>query len=550
MKIITNLFENYNEILNRYNEVSEKPLSFQDVITEAVLNALEHADWTQLRHFRYKSVNQDGYFWKPVYYRFETELYQKIKTFLKNDIEIDDIVNFSLLFSKKFILLKLKKEIIDMTWDIKTIVKVFQSKSYEIINVSDNAVKIDICPVCSHEDFVIYVNEDSLPHGNCFRCGFTKDIWALLGEIGDFADNIEDVWEIFEEAQETETEIKMMRKTQKSFVNEKNIEKILQESKRKCMYMQKLGFSIQEMEECDIYYRDGSESDRSESNDFRYRVIYAIKDVNGKIVGLQGRSIFDVEEERIQKTLNDSVWKKLYWENDRLSEEQKENKKKKLTAKVINTVGFRRDENLYLLYKYTQNPSSYKKVVIVEGPKDAARVFCRHLPGIAVVATLGNSISTKQMELLAQTFGTKIEIVLAYDATEDGVKANILAWKKLKSFGFEKVHFVIYAAKDKKGNIWKDFGEMVAPRTNQGYYNKLTREISIMLNRTVASPALYVREMQKKLGVIFAGDKEIREVLQQEKNAKAQVVEDDVSQHFQELYRRCAEEMMRKTANL
>jgi len=544
MKIISNLYDNYNDILEKYNQITEKPLAFQDLISEAVQNALQNADWTQLKHFKYKqNINQDGYFWKPVFYRFDYESFIQIRQYLRDNIEIDDIVNFSLLFSKKFLLLKLKKEIIDKTWDIKTIVKVFKSKGYEIINVSDNTVKIDICPICAHEDFVVFINEDSLPHGNCFRCGFTKDIWALLGEISDFADNIEDVWEIRETLQETEAEIQyhMMSKTQKGFTNEKNIEKILQESKRKCLYMQKLGFSIAELEECDIYYRDASESDCNESNDFRYRVIYAIRDKNGKVVGLQGRSIFDDEQEREHKVLSDSVWEKLYWKNDRLTEEQKENKKKKLTAKVVNTVGFCKDENLYLLYKYTKNPSNYKKVVIVEGPKDAARVFCRHLPGIAVVATLGNSISQRQMELLAEVFGKDIEICLAYDATEDGVKANILAWKKLKSFGFEKVRFVIYAAKDKKGNLWKDFGEMIAPSTNLGYYTKLTAQIAVMLNRLVVSPGLYVREMQKKLGIIFA-DKEIREVLRQEIN-------NDAKQHFEELYKRCAEELMSKTAS-
>ncbi|ABB14360.1 toprim domain-containing protein [Carboxydothermus hydrogenoformans] len=343
------------------------------------------------------------------------------------------------------------------------------------------------------------MNEDALPHGNCFRCGFTGDIWGLLKECADlFVDNIETVWEILEEnSQERDLETqKIMGKTVlRGFVNEKNVEKILSEAKGKCMYMEKLGFNAQEMEECDIYYRDGSESaDCNESNDFRYRVIYAIRDINEKVVGLQGRSIFDDEQEREHKVLGDNFWKKQYWENSEITEEQKNNKKKKLTSRIINTVGFKRDENLYLLYKYVKNPNEYKKVVIVEGPKDAARVYCYRLDDVAVVATLGNSISERQMELLMEVFGKDIEMILAYDNTDDGIKANIATYEKMKKFGFSRVKILVYPKKNKKDR-YKDFGEMVAPR-DSAFYQIVRRKIQHAIDEAVD-----IETYRKKFGL-------------------------------------------------
>lgn len=526
MKIITNIYNKYNEILAKYNEVAKK--TFQDIITEAVQNALEHADWTRLKAFRYKKTpNDDGYFWKTVFYEFEYELYKELQQqYMKNGITIDDIVNFALLFSQKFLLLKYKKEIIDKKWDAERVTKVIERKTLaESLCTNNDRIKFDICPICQHEDFVIFINEDNedaLPCGNCFRCGFNGDIWALFKELGDTLVNcIEEVWDILENGKEdTQEKNKKEKKHKEKKINMKEIEKILEEAKgNNNMYMQKQGFTKAELEELEIFYRSGKVLGGEEADDFRYRVIYTIRDKDGNIVGLHGRSIWDSEEERKEKVKRDEFWQKM-WNSSSIQEKVKEIKWKKMTSKIISTQGFKKSEHLYLLWKYTKNAGEIRKVVIVEGTKDAARLYCRKFPGIAVVAVFGNSISRRQMELLAEVFGKSTEIVLALDADEVGVAANVKAWKQLKNTGFEKVRFAVYPKKDKRGNVWKDFGEMVVPRSNRGYFDKLTREMEIAINRVVASPDLYLREMEKA-GIVIQ-DEGIQKIVAEARKEEAQ----------------------------
>ncbi len=195
-----------------------------------------------------------------------------------------------------------------------------------------------------------------------------------------------------------------------------------------------------------------------QSNELRYRICYVVKDINGNPIGIQGRSIIDNDAERLVLVMEDGYFKDTYWNNkdynkDEKMKKLKDQKFKKLNQKTFSTRGFKKSEHLYLLYKYVGN-KEIKKVVITEGPKDAVKVFGQRFTDTAVVSSLGKDLSTAQVDLLAEIFGTDIEVVLAYDNDQAGVYGNLKAFDKLTKKGFTKISFVRYIK-------FKDFGDVL-----------------------------------------------------------------------------------------
>jgi len=511
------------------------------VIEEAVKNALEHADWTQLRPFRYKHTTaDDGYFWKPVYICLPREVWKQVQEKIKNtEVTIDDAVNFALLVSRKYLLIKMKKEVIDASWDTDRLADVIESltnaqKKYEYTD----KIVLDHCLVCGHHEMAIFTNENTdteesrIPAAYCYACGYRGSIWKLLEKVRDekLPELVDKVWQILEEGEDIDDKVgaeKRQSKKKETHTedaekpNIQEIEKILEEARNNTnFYMQKLGFTKAELEELEIYYRSEKVlKNAKEANDFRFRVVYVVRDKDGNIAGLQGRSIWDDDEVRRQKIEQDEYWSK-----------KPAYIREKISPKIINTKNFRKSDHLYPLWKYTENPSQYRKIVLVEGYKDAARLYCRHFPGVAALATSGCDLSDTQIHLIEQIFGKSVEIVLAFDCDAAGAVGNIRAWKKLKDAGFTKVRFAMYTEKKAgQGKRWNDFGEMFAPRQkNPGYYDKLTREMETIISRVIASPWLYLQEMKKAgieiedtwaLEIVRATQKEEAEKFRDEANA-------------------------------
>lgn len=124
----------------------------------------------------------------------------------KNGIEMDDVVNFALLFSQKFMIARMKKDILDKKWTAKRVATVIEKiAGIECVNMNSDRVRFEACPICWHEDFMVFVNNDEIPtFGYCLKCG-AHNIWEILNETGtgNFVDVIHEVWEIFEEKEAT-----------------------------------------------------------------------------------------------------------------------------------------------------------------------------------------------------------------------------------------------------------------------------------------------------------------------------------------------------------
>ncbi len=74
---------------------------------------------------------------------------------------------------------------------------------------------------------------------------------------------------------------------------------------------------------------------------------------------------------------------------------------KKVNKKILNSYGFNKSEHLYLLNKYVEkNYKEVIRVIIVEGLKDAVKLYSYNLNSTAVVSSMGCSLSDEQAELL------------------------------------------------------------------------------------------------------------------------------------------------------
>ncbi|WP_148221703.1 hypothetical protein [Caldicellulosiruptor owensensis] len=178
-------------------------MSWEDVVNEAVRIALENADWTELKPFRYKASKYDeGYFWKLVYVKLEYGTWKKAREYTKNGIELDDVINFALLFVKKFMTARMKKDILDKKWTIKRAAMVIEKiAGGECISVESDRVEFEVCPICKSDGFMVFFNDnDILPFGYCLKCRF-HNIWEILCETGtgSFIDVVHKAWEILEE---------------------------------------------------------------------------------------------------------------------------------------------------------------------------------------------------------------------------------------------------------------------------------------------------------------------------------------------------------------
>lgn len=467
LKILSDKYKEYKEIIDMYNQVSEEQIDWEKIIDEALQNLLTNpeTDWSWLRHYNYYPTKDNPRPWEPVYYKPDSE---KLKPYIKDKIVEDDIINFALKFNKPN-LVKYKKAIIDAIWNTDRLLCVLDKyKMTQNLKYGEDYITID-CPACGHESMKIWINEDDSVIVSCYstKCILNRtNIWKLF-EITDHTmfTAVETVWDIIQHMDANE--IKKIRalegiKLKKSYYN-KNLEKIIADCTTENKYMNSCGFSDELLKECEILYRDERENPTcSESNDFRNRVCYIIRDIEGKIVGIQGRSIIDTDWKRNNYVLDDDFWKTQYWDN-RWTKKIR-TKMDKLTEKVINTAGFGKSEHLYLLHKYVNKTNNITTVVVVEGLKDAIRVYQQKFNYIAVVSIMGAEISLKQAKLLQTIFGLDKQILLALDGDDAGYHGSTKAYDTLKNCGFKNIRFVLYPRISEYGFYYKDFGDITSPK--------------------------------------------------------------------------------------
>lgn len=507
MKILINNYNKYTNLVNMYNQVvaEEDKITFDEIITEAIKNSIDNADWAKIKHYQYrdgKDKDDKTGWWEPYFYKADKETWATvlglIPADLKQKISNDDVINFAIGFAKP-IELRLKKDIIDLSWDVDRIIYVLDRLGWtDNLDFDDDKITID-CPSCGHQDMAIFINdygEDVV--FKCFggSCGINSgDIWKLLELEASFPLVVDLVWNILQDyngADEIKNIDHTVAKKKRKYTN-KYIKDIIGDCINKYNYMYKKGFTKALLEECDVLYRDKTintvdtlRSFMEQSNELRYRICYVVKDISGNVVGIQGRSVIDNDNERKMLVLNDGYFIKAYWDNNDYKygdgAKRRDDKLNKLTQKTFSTRGFRKSEHLYLLYKYVDRKESISKVVITEGPKDAVKVYGQRLENIAVVSSLGKDLSNAQVDLLAETFGTDVEIVLAYDNDQAGVNGNLGAYNKLIKKGFTKVSFVAYVK-------WKDFGGVLTK----------TKEAENKLIAGMIRTALNIDEYKEKM---------------------------------------------------
>lgn len=511
MRIFQDQISNYDRILKKYNEAfPEGKITFEKVVIEAMKELINNKDfdWDNIKNYNYYSKYNR---WSFKFIKLPNDLYKQIAEKLdfkslpksKQGDRLDDVINTALFKATelKWTLRRQvlncskdedddeticwKKQIIDKEWNIERILLMLNKYNMvDNINVFSDKITCD-CLACGHGEMAIYFNTQLV---SCFSpsCKYHKsNIWTLLEDKEYNLDNV--ILELYDELiihyndnlnkiDSFEYEMRNSRTASASFVNS-SIDKILPALTNNYEYLFRQGISKSTLIDCGVGYRDDMEFQNcSEANDFRHRICYVIYDKNGNAVGIQGRSIIDNDDERAEMVKNDLVFKKLYFDKPIYNEDdlrKKRSKMKKLNQKVMNTVGFLKSEHLYLINKYVGE--KFLNVVIVEGPKDALKIYDQHLANTAVVSSFGCSLSNTQIQILKDVFGTEICIILAYDNDKPGAKGNIEASRYLKEAGFKFIRFATLPARNKLA-YYNDWGEINA---TQGPYEKITESILV-----------------------------------------------------------------------
>lgn len=519
----------YSEMLPLYNSYFNIKFTIQNILPYAVTHFLKHGNPKYVKHYNLVNnyINQE--------FILDKGLYKELKKFIKDNITLQDLLNFALNlyvipFKSDFI-----KEVIDNDrilivlnhfkflddgFKIKESTKSDQGYDTEFI--------ITACPICGNDSF--YINPETLEVG-CFRknnCSLKNfnisDIISVIMHmekqnyptvisniydliIKDFKQtsailttlepsfikcttlknkiNIriaEIEYKIFlvkgdktiehykEELQQLNDQIK------KIYENENEEEKrvslknniLLNNGKIEHGYLLNKGFSKDLLDDLGLFYIDEDITKDYQTNSFRYRLCYPIYSVNGVLVGVQGRSVFDNNKERREFLKNDILFKE-YYESSRkknlnltygnslhvLSNEDNIRMKiwNNINNKIINSSGFHKSEHLYLLNKYINKRSKVIRAIVVEGLKDAIMLYSYNLNATAIVSTMGSNISDKQVSLLKEYF-PNAEIILGYDSDFAGIEGNINAYDKLTKVEFSNITFIIYPKEI------KDFGSI------------------------------------------------------------------------------------------
>lgn len=374
-----------------------------------------------------------------------------------------------------------KKQIIDENWSVDLVLIVLNKyKLIDNLKYGDNFVKIT-CPSCQHEDMAIFINSSAEKTStviDCFSgtCKLSGQIWEIFKDNEKECTTIQTVWNLFKNFDTVSAEkIKEYEGIKTNLSNgyvSSAAEKLYHNLIPSYNYLNKLGFnnSIQKDLEIGILNPTKKFNDR-EINNFLGRLCFPIFDKDGEFVGIQGRSM--IEREKIDDFIdNEYIYKKLYWYNDSLTDKEKKEKKEKLAQKYLSTSGFKKSNHLYLLNKYAGR--NIRKVVVVEGIKDAIRIYAQDYPNLAVVSSFGADLSDLQIDLLKDAFGINVMVIMGYDGDKAGISGNLKAAEKLSKAGFNNVRFVLLPRRN-KSSYYKDWGEINA---KQGTYSIILNAIS------------------------------------------------------------------------
>jgi len=491
--VLRSLVEKVEDLINRYNRCAkDKNLMCWDFfLQDAVRTILENnfTDWKQIQHLRwlYKSHEIKR---ADISMIELNEMLKRAHYIHREDLTKDDVFNFVIKSYLPIFELKVKKMEIDSCWNAERIVIALNKFGLadDIRQILPDKIKMTC--VCGHRDFAIFTNSGMI---SCFRssCEYSDNkhnIWDFLenATVVKFGNLVKELYkELITDYQKNLEEMfgsdslpkNLIRRSHNKEIKNDNLIKIAKTLVPNYDALIKQGFDKEVLIECDVLYRDHTVTDKCmEANDFRNRICYLIKDKDGNLVGIQGRSIFDDEliEEYVER---DPIFTKLYGDNP--------DKFDKLKMKTINTYGFRKSDHLYLLYKHVDKVDSIRQLVITEGPKDAIRIFQQRIPNTAVVAAFGNTLSANQIGLIMEVFPKTTMIIMGMDCDSAGYRGSLTSASCLHAAGYD-VKFALLPKKD--DGYYNDWGDIIEKQ----------EIIADAINNSVTEK-IYKVEMEKRL---------------------------------------------------
>ena len=189
-----------------------------------------------------------------------------------------------------------------------------------------------------------------------------------------------------------ELDEEMIRDAKASLFNPRHADKLAYLTEQR-------GFTLSAIHEFELGYHEGNGSyDR-----WRDRILIPVRDVFGKLVGYQGRAMFDFKEAGV--------------------------------GKFINNTGLVKSAHLY--GGHLTLPSVHNWLAVVEGPMDV--IACRVL-GIPAVAIMGSTVSERQMFIIASFVEHVVTLANSDDA---GSKMLSSVEIECEKFGLRHVPLII-----------------------------------------------------------------------------------------------------------
>jgi hypothetical protein len=496
----TNYLKHYNLIKNYYDQefmlekelyAQAKKLQNNDITLQDILNfALNLYIVPFKAEFIKKSVNLNRMLLILNHFRFITNGY-KIKPTSKSNSE----------YQTEFIITYCPLCGHDSFYVNPDNMQVGCYKNKCMVNTSSNLDVIGLIQITHKQRYPDIINtifdvaiknyKDNLPEIEKLQAGIVRS----SGRKKNIKNRIEELEKLIQASQNEETtadlnrEISELKKELDEILKRENEEKkiiciknhiLIRNGIKKYDYLLEKGFREDILEELDIFYLGENVTKDYQTNSMRYRICFPIYAADGELAGIQARSIIDDNSNRSEFLKEDYLFK-VYWGAvhkislyERYSDamlypeptlEDRHNAQmwKKINKKILNSCGFNKSEHLYLLNRYVEK--NYKKVtrvVIVEGLKDAIKLYSYNLNSTAVVSSMGCSLSDEQVELLKKYF-PDAEIILGYDQDYSGVEGNIKAYHKLTDAGFNKISFIQYP------NGTKDFGDFTGDKDTRAH---------------------------------------------------------------------------------
>lgn len=486
MRIANGLVAKYRDAAEEFETDFNLAATIKDSLEQLKYN--QGVDWSYCRHqpiyHDYTEVSLDAI-------RVPRDIWSQLNQHCAGGINWQDVVGFAAYTYYQWWRAKMISEILSEQWSEDRLAAVLEhyglltvkSKSYKTRSSLNGRSMVTDCPWCGHS--IVLIRNIATTVGYCHACGHKGDLWSDVEEQtgktrGELA---KEMWRLLGKGDSKPR----MTAEEKAFAAEEARKAAEQEARRKAEtdrkelevlmadcddsrlnYLYRRGFTREDCQALGITYRPMTPSMSAEyggqSDTWRGHIVYPVNDIDGNIVGCQGRSVWDTKEERIAALEADQYYQSLVASANTKDHTRAAAMLAATNAKCRNTAGFAKSQHVYLLDRQVGGIYS-NYFVICEGPKDALRLVSLRDLRIAPVSTLGACMSNTQADLIAKVLKSRdgwqmTTVVIAYDADESGVRGAVEAAEKLKARGISKIAHVIWETKKDGTPRYKDFGDM------------------------------------------------------------------------------------------